>query len=453
MSADDTPTEPGLRTVADVERLIDDRPAAGVFRVHRDAFIAPDVYEREMVAIFEKTWVFVGLESQAPRPHDFFTTRIGRQPVLVSRDADGQLRCVLNSCRHRGMMVVTQRSGNRKVHTCRYHNWSYGSGGENLHIAARAEGRYPPWFDSADHGLVPTARFDSYRGFLFASLSNDVPPLPEHLGDARFFLDLIVDQAGSGLEYAPGSVSYTFNANWKLQIENSMDVYHFASTHASYVDLLSRRPANAFAGGMPPPNTEVPDHGTFSFGRGHAVMWRRRSRASQALIDRRKQSYASGIGETGADWAASARNLTIFPNLQIVDNVTSTMLRVLHPMAANLTEMRTHCVAPIGEDADLRSARIRDYEDFFNPSGLATPDDNTIYELSQAGFQAQAAGWTEGYLRGLNAEGAPTVNPYVETLNLRHSEWSLGPRLLGDETCFHDAYREWRRLLAVGLKD
>lgn len=433
---------------AAIRHLVDDRPDAGIFRVSRDIFTDPAVFERELHAIFENSWVFVGLESQLRAEHDFFTTQIGRQPVLVTRDGNGQLHCVLNSCRHRGMMVCNERSGNRRVHVCRYHGWSYGSSGENLHISDQAEGRYPEWFQREDHGLTPVARFGNYRGFLFASLSSQVPPLEDHLGEARFFLDLIVDQATNGLEYVPGSISYTFDANWKLQLENALDMYHFSYTHASYVDLLARRKPEAFAGGVPPKPSEAGDQGTFSFGRGHAVMWRGKSRASEALLAKRREAYAPGISDVAARWATTARNLTIFPNMQIVDNVTSVMLRVIHPLSVDKTEMRTHCLAPIGEAADIRAARIRDYEDFFNPSGLATPDDNVIYELSQAGFHADAGGPSAGYLRGVNRELAPSHNPHAAELGLEQAEWSLGPRLLGDETCFHDAYREWLRLMS-----
>jgi len=428
----------------DLAKLLDDRPNEGVFRVHRDAFVSPEIFEHELASIFERTWVFVGLKTQLQEAHDFFTTRIGRQPILVTRDGEGKLHCLLNSCRHRGMMLTSRRSGNRRTHTCRYHGWVYGSDGSNQYVTNQEEGRYPDWFDAAEHGLAPVARFDSDRDFLFASLSEDVPSLSEYLGDARVFLDLIADQGPEGLEFVPGSTSYTFDANWKLQLENSLDMYHFSSTHASYVELLARRPAEAYAGGPPPAVPET--QGTFSFGHGHAVTWRE-SRATAALLARRRQAYAATMDETRLRWALRARNLTIFPNLQIVDNVTSMMLRVIHPLAVDKTEMRTFCLAPKGEDEDMRAARIRDYEDFFNASGLATPDDNVAYEYSQAGFPAKAAGWTAGYLRGLDTRDMPPLAPYSAELGMQRVDGRLGPRTMGDETCFHDGYREWYRLM------
>jgi hypothetical protein len=44
-----------------IEGLIDDRPADGVFRVHRDVFTDEQIFALEQQHIFEKTWVFFGL--------------------------------------------------------------------------------------------------------------------------------------------------------------------------------------------------------------------------------------------------------------------------------------------------------------------------------------------------------------------------------------------------------
>ena len=97
--------ESAFPTPTDLERLIDDRADEGWFSVHRDAFRDPAVFDLEMRHIFEATWNFVGLESQLPRANDFLTTTIGRAPVVVMRDAEGNLGAFLNSCRHKGAVV------------------------------------------------------------------------------------------------------------------------------------------------------------------------------------------------------------------------------------------------------------------------------------------------------------------------------------------------------------
>ncbi|MCK9512603.1 MAG: aromatic ring-hydroxylating dioxygenase subunit alpha [Pigmentiphaga sp.] len=435
-------------SAAPAQPLLDDRPEDGVFRVHRSAFLDPRVFEMEQTRIFEGGWVFVGLASQLSKPHDFVTTTIGRQPILLMADEHGHMGAFFNSCRHRGMLLQPAPHGNRRVHVCRYHSWAYDSAGLNQHISEREQGRYLPGFQAEDHGLVPLPRFARYRDFLFASINPDVPELEDYLGEASHFLDLMSAQAPQGLEFLPGKVTYTFRGNWKLQIENALDMYHFSHVHVSYVELLKKRPLLPEMGGPPPTGAAEGEQGSFSFGNGHAVMWRSRSRASETLLAQRRERFAPHMSDAQLKWSGYGRNLTIFPNMQMVDNVTSMMLRVIHPLAPDLTEMRTYCLAPLGESPEEREARLRDYEDFFNPSGFATPDDNVVYEHSQDGLGAIGAGWTQGYARGMDRSDLPARNPYQDELGLNEAAWTVGPRSLGDETCFHDAYRTWARLLA-----
>ena len=344
------------------------------------------------------------------------------------------------------------KQGNRKLHVCRYHAWSYDSGGRNVAIPERAAGQYPEAFDDADHDLIPVARLDSYRGFIFASLAADVPKLDDFLGDTRPFLDLVVDQSPTGqLEVVPGEVTYTFDANWKLQFENGLDYYHFGATHASYVDILKKRAAVAptDAGFSKEDPSEGEAQGSFSFDYGHAVMW---SIKQAALYGRPLASdptilaaARSRVGPERVKWMLRQRNLTIFPNLQVID-ISSAQLRTWRPLAANKTEMVSHCLAPVGESAAARALRIRNYEDFFNPSGLASSDDNVMYEFCQAGYEAEQAGNTLGYLRGAAGSGMENGRHTAE-LGISPAEKALGTVTFGDETNFYAGYREWRRLI------
>ena len=77
----------------DLDALLVDEPVRGAFHVRKDVFTDAAVFDLEMTRIFEGTWIFIGLASQAPEPSDFFTFTIGRQPVLVIRGTDGTLRC------------------------------------------------------------------------------------------------------------------------------------------------------------------------------------------------------------------------------------------------------------------------------------------------------------------------------------------------------------------------
>ncbi len=437
----------------EIRRYIDDRPDEGIFRVHRDVYADPELFELERKFIFERTWNFLAIEAQLPRPHDFVTAYIGNSPILLSRDARGKLGAFLNVCRHKGAIVCRTDQGNAKHHTCPYHGWVYDAAGKNVDIKDRTSGSYAPGFDIEDHNLVPLPRLETYKGLIFGSLSADVPPLQEFLGDIRVFLDLAMEQGPQGMEFIPGRCVYTYNGNWKLQLDNGLDAYHLTSTHLSFMDIQARRRAgagNLEARQFDWAKRPAQKAGMFTFPHGHAAFW-----ANQAEPEKRPIYPAVGeirrrLGDVRADWMLKGRITSIFPNMQIADAITL-MLRTFRPLAVDRTEMRSYCLAPIGEAPELRAWRLRQFEDFFNPGGLATPDDTTVYEDCQRGFRADGLGWLQGYSRG-TATVIDGPNDVARELGIRPATSEEGTYKTQTETCLHAPYREWRRLIEAGLE-
>ncbi|MFK7963452.1 MAG: SRPBCC family protein [Burkholderiaceae bacterium] len=433
-------------------QLIDDRPDEGVFRVHRDAFRDPDIFAAEVKHLFEGGWVFVGHASQIPNPHDYITTSVGQQPIVLMRAGDGSVGGFLNTCRHKGAMVCHQGRGNRKLHVCHYHAWSYSSAGKNIAIKDESAGAYTEAFKADCHDLQTVAAFEEYRGFLFASLTRPAHALADYLGDARIFIDLIVDQSPDGIEIVPGTVSYTYKANWKLQLENSTDAYHFTSTHPSYLRLLERRAKAAdrqdvtAAIWQDKTGSAVEEQmGSFGFEHGHALVWTDSPIERHPLYDE-LASLSKRVGQTRSRWMLKTRQFNIFPNLQLASNAALQM-RVVRPLAADLTEIKSYCIAPKGEPPEKRRQRLRQYEDFFNPSGLATPDDTVTFEDCQRGFECGAVQWQQGYMRGMTQVMAGP-DDYARELGIHPAQSVNGPFSMSDETIFHTMYRAWARRLS-----
>ena len=82
-----------------------------------------------------------------------------------------------------------------------------------------------------------------------------------------------------------------------------------------------------------------------------------------------------------------SRNLCLYPNVYLMDQF-STQIRHFRPIAPDKTEVTIYCIAPKGESAEARAHRIRQYEDFFNASGMATPDDLEEFRSCQLTFRA-----------------------------------------------------------------
>jgi benzoate/toluate 1,2-dioxygenase subunit alpha len=109
------------------DAVIED-PEAGLYRANRRIFTDEEIFELEMAHIFEGNWIYLAHESQVPNPGDYFTTYIGRQPVVITRDRDGELHCLINACAHRGAMLCRRKVDNRLTLTCPFHGWTFRDG-------------------------------------------------------------------------------------------------------------------------------------------------------------------------------------------------------------------------------------------------------------------------------------------------------------------------------------
>src|SRR5438552_9170438 len=116
-----TASERWKETMSNIDAELDRLIAPG--RVHRRIYTDPAIFELEMERIFGAAWVYVGHESQIKKPGDYFATLIGRRPVVMVRDAGGQVRVIHNQCAHRGSLVVATEKGNASEFTCCYHGW------------------------------------------------------------------------------------------------------------------------------------------------------------------------------------------------------------------------------------------------------------------------------------------------------------------------------------------
>jgi phenylpropionate dioxygenase-like ring-hydroxylating dioxygenase large terminal subunit len=205
-------------------------------RVHRTVYTDPAIFDAEMAHIFEKVWVYCGHESQVPNAGDYWTLQIGRQPMVMVRDRDRSIRVLYNRCPHRGVQLCGNQKGNTgSAFVCSYHAWTFHLDGRvrAIPLMKAYDGtRLTP--DNPDCSMKPAARVDSYRGFVFASLSAEGPSLPDFLGDARVAFDDMCDRSPVGeVEAVPVCHRVIQQSNWKFFMENQLDSLHPSVTHQS----------------------------------------------------------------------------------------------------------------------------------------------------------------------------------------------------------------------------
>jgi benzoate/toluate 1,2-dioxygenase alpha subunit len=432
----------GLK-LAELLDCVQDGPQEGRFEVARRIFADPAIFELEMRNIFESTWVYLAHESQIPNAHDFVAARIGRKPVLVTRGEDGQVNAFLNSCSHRGAELTASKRGNKRTLTCPYHGWVYDSAGRCVNIDAEPRGGYPDYFKGLSHDLA-RVKVGVYRGFIFGSLNEAVPPIAQHLGGSAAIIDAMVDQSPDGLELLRGAIRYTCRANWKMQLEN-IDGYHFFPVHTSYIGLIMERQkkaANSIKTIDPTQMASLPG-GSYQFENGHSMDWGLMPNGDDRPLGLQRERITREFGPDKARWMIDAvRNLVVFPNLLIMDQSSSTV-RMVHPLSVDETLVEVYCVAPKGEPKAARERRLRQFEDFLGPAGLATPDDQAVMEACQRGFKASKVPYLQGHFRGMT-HLSPGADDNARKLG-------LSPQFSGsdidDETFTHTQYRQWLRLM------
>lgn len=439
-----------------IKGCLDFRPADGVFRIARDMFTEPELFDLEMELIFEKNWIYACHESEIANPHDFITMRAGRQPIIISRDGNGELHAMVNACQHRGATLTRVRKGNQSTFTCPFHAWCYKSDGRLVKV--KAPGEYPADFDKTSRGLKK-ARIESYKDFVFISLDTaGTDSLVDFLGDARMFLDMMVAQSPSGeLEVLPGRSTYSYDGNWKLQNENGLDGYHVSTVHYNYVATVKhRQEVNASHGAVSSTldysklgaGDSETDDGWFSFRNGHSLLF------SDMPNPAVRPGYASvmprlveAYGQVRAEWMMHRlRNLNLYPSLFFMDQISS-QLRIVRPVAWNKTEITSQCIGVKGESAADRENRIRQFEDFFNVSGMGTPDDLVEFREAQRGFQARLERWSD------ISRGHPQ---WVEGETPNSRALGIQPVLTGTEFTHEGLYVNqhgaWQEFLLKGLE-
>lgn len=405
-------------------------------RVHNSLYRDPAIFEEEMARIYRNTWVWVAHESDLPGKNTFKTSWVGREPVIVTRDRDAKLHVLLNRCRHRAASICERGKGKASVFVCPYHGWSYDPDGRLRKVPH--EFGYQEDFDKSEFPLV-SLRVETYNGMIFATFRDDIEPLDTFLGPARKWIDLFMKQgAGFGVKTL-GEHRFRFPGNWKIQLENTTDAYHFPIVHKTFLDSLDEDTENVF---------DVLGQGGWveDLGNGHSVMVMIPDLIDleenlDAPIPERFAELAQELRDEGHDDATVRRvvravggsgfNLNLFPNVAC----SMAFFRVLRPVAVDETEIMHVAIGMEGGPAAGNRMRLRLHEHFQGPMGFGTPDDAEGWERVQRGAAAGKDLWI---LLNRGTE-APAGRPEPG-----HNAGDVSA-----ETGMRAAYQMWKRMMAA----
>ncbi len=197
--------------------------AESIARVPADRYHDADRWQLEVDRVFRRVPLVLGFSTELAEPGSYRALEAAGVPVLLSRGADGVMRCFVNMCSHRGAIVVAEGTGSARRFTCPYHAWSYDTEGALVGVLDRSE------FGSVDpvrDGLVELP-CEERSGLIFAALTpTDDLRLDAFLAGYDDLLDHL-DLAGCRLVGRQSVVG----PNWKIAFDGYLDLYHLPVLH------------------------------------------------------------------------------------------------------------------------------------------------------------------------------------------------------------------------------
>ncbi|WP_333848202.1 aromatic ring-hydroxylating oxygenase subunit alpha [Phaeobacter italicus] len=198
-----------------------------------EAYTSQDWFDQEQRQIFSRTWRYAGLAEDVPEPGHYISVQAGRNNIFIVMGRDHRLRAFHNICRHRGTQLIRAVGKTQKSLTCPYHDWTYDLEGNLISVPDEAT-EYPGGIDKKCLGLKPAA-VDIWRGMLFVHPDPDPPSLAAWFGEVDALLG--PHRPEELVEYPDARNSYEIKANWKIVVENYIDVYHLSHLHSNTLHM------------------------------------------------------------------------------------------------------------------------------------------------------------------------------------------------------------------------
>ncbi len=359
--------------VSKVRELVDHKNGL----LNRSIFVDNAIYQQELEQVFGRCWLFVGHESQVPKPNDFTASYMGEDPVLLTRDSKGKLHAFLNMCRHRGNRICRADSGNAPSFMCTYHGWTFATDGKLVGVPGYKEAYFEE-LDRSQWGLVEAGQIDSYKGLVFATWDKQAPSLIDYLGNMGWYLDLHVDRRAGGSEVLGGIQKWTLNANWKFPADNfGGDGYHHAITHGStYTQptIVGQRRPNPYAPGAGVAVYLGNGHGVVGYGGGTDGRKTLTNMPEKRIGAYYLEHYDELEKRLGSTRAANPTMTvgTVFPNMSPHGR---TQLRLYHPRGPEKTEMWVFCLVDKDAPKEVKDVMRPHLSLTFGPSGTLEQDD------------------------------------------------------------------------------
>ena len=214
--------------------------APGPTRVHGPApieslpitaerYISPGWLDDEFDKVWPHSWLFACLERDVDEPGKYVVFDLGRESILVSGTAEGEVVAHFNVCQHRGARVMTDQRGCERSFTCPYHGWSYRPDGRLVVVPDNQRFASGGGVDRAERSLTPL-RVETFLGLVWVTMDDSLPPLREWMGGVAERLEPYRLQDFTLM----GDQTVELACNWKAVFDNFQELYHVEHIHPQH---------------------------------------------------------------------------------------------------------------------------------------------------------------------------------------------------------------------------
>lgn len=294
-------------------------PVAKAKGLPNEHYLSDDIFEEEKHAIMFANWAGVGFGKDIPNSGDAIPVDFLSIPLVLIRDDEGRIRVFQNTCRHRGMILVREKTNIRGTIRCPYHSWCYGldgrlrstphvgGPGHNIHEEIRRD----------ELGLIEL-RSHVFMDVVFVNIDGKAAEFEEAHKDLikRWEEFSHVNMYHNGDDSA---FTLDVKTNWKLAVENYCESYHLPWVHPG-LNSYSRLEDHY--------NIEA--RGRFS-GQGTQVYRQLKLEGETPFPD---------FGALSSKWDESAEYIALYPNVLIGVHRDHIFSIVLEPLSTCQTVER-----------------------------------------------------------------------------------------------------------------
>ena len=277
---------------------------------------------------------------------------------------------------------------------CSFHGWAYDLNGDLISIPHESNA-YPDGIDKSRLSAIKVPRIENYKGFIFGSWDETIPPFEEYLGNAKYYFDGYVDRYTNGME-AIAVHKWVLPANWKFNVEQpTSDMQHSEISHVSAVEALA---SGSDTFDRTTGRKKIPEGRQFlaPYGHGGAFFGKRDAEipnTAPALINW-ENTVREDIVDRLGEFREGRGHMNVFPNFMLLGNNT---FRVTHPRGPEEMEIWSWAFVPKDAPEEVKNSIRVDVMRTFSPGGMFEQDDAENWEEMQhilRGAKSRETGFT-----------------------------------------------------------